>query len=167
MPTESNLAPKRKDDRAMSASAVADALVSSFDGLIPVETWGELAYFYNPGRQLKRGTYFATIKQKDGEHDRASRLDRPGVYRLNFSLPKPDYLERFGPLPDRPSKGGVICGEWDFTVLDRLTPHPVYGWMGWVSVLSPTPETFEHCRPLLALAHRQAVKRFERRSAKR
>ena len=155
------------DDETMSASAAADALSSSFEGLIRLETWGELAFFYNPNRRLKRGAYFATIKQKDGEHDRASRLDRPGVYRLNFSVPKPDYIERFGSLPSRPGKGGVICGDWDFTVLNQLTPHPVYGWMGWVSVLSPTAETFERCRPLLALAHRQAVNRFERRTAKR
>ena len=163
MSTGAQFAPDKAKTTAMGASEVAEALATSFDGLLPMETWGELTYFYNPRGLLKRGTYFATIKQKDGENDRASQLDRPGVYRLNFSVPKPDYLERFGPLPGRAGKGGVIDGAWDFTALDQLTPHPVYGWMGWVSVLNPSAHTFEACRPLLALSYRKAVAAFEKR----
>ena len=136
-----------------------------FAGLAPQHHWGELTFFYNPGGQLRRGTYICTIKDKDGENDKASRLDREGVYRLNLSLPRPDYFHRFGPLPERPGKGGTIHGEWDFTALDRLTPHPVYGWMGWVSVLNPSRKTFEIVKPLLALSYEKAVAGFRKRTS--
>lgn len=105
-------------------------LLARYDGTVSVEAWGETSIFYNLGRTLPRGVYFATVKRKDGANDRASRLDRPGVWRFNVGAPRPLYLERFGPPPPRPSKGGVVEGAWDFHALDRITPHPVYGWMG-------------------------------------
>lgn len=36
-------------------------------------------------------------------------------------------------------------------------PHPVYAWMGWVQVLSPSPRTFADLRPLLAEAYDAVV----------
>ena len=150
-------------DDALTADALIEKISASFGGLAPQRTWGEFTFFYNPGRLLTRGTYFCTIKEKDGENDRASELNRPGVYRLNLCLPKGDYFDRFGPLPDRPGKGGVVDGGWDFTALNRLGPHPVYAWMGWVSVLNPTDTTFEEVLPLLELSYAKAVKGFERR----
>ncbi|MEL7086953.1 MAG: DUF6194 family protein [Planctomycetota bacterium] len=99
------------------------------EGVNVLPAWGERALFYNPGGKLKRGTYFATVKEKDGDNDRASNLDRPGIWRLNIGVRKETFVERFGPTPLRPVKGGVVAGTWDFTQLDTLTPHPVYGWM--------------------------------------
>jgi hypothetical protein len=29
-------------------------------------------------------------------------------------------------------------------------PHPVYGWMGWLQILSPTAASFHSLRPLLS-----------------
>ncbi len=46
-----------------------------------MESWGEKGIFYNPGRVLKRGVYILTVKEKDGDNDKGSKLDRPGVYR--------------------------------------------------------------------------------------
>ncbi len=37
----------------------------------------------------------------------------------------------------------MIEGAYDFTALNTLMPHPVYGWMTWVCVLNPTLETIE------------------------
>ncbi len=138
-------------------------LLAELDGVSPQSSWGETAYFYNPGNLLKRGTYFATIKEKDGDNDKGSNLDRDGVWRLNFGVPKPVFQKLFGPPPARPAKGGVIEGPWDFELLDQLTPHPVYGWMSWMAINTPSPASFERCKPLLIEAHGKAKLLFEKR----
>ena len=48
--------------------------MSTFDGIVPMNSWGERSYFYNPGSRAARGIYFLTIKEKDGANDRASNL---------------------------------------------------------------------------------------------
>lgn len=141
-------------------------ITQELEGVVPKDAWGETSYFYNPGRVFDRGTYFATIKQKDGENDRASNLDREGVWRLNMGVSKGAYFELFGPPPPRPGKGGIVDGGWDFTAKDQLTPHPIYGWMSWLSVLNPSNETWEKCRLLLSGAHMRAQGNFEKRLVK-
>ena len=66
---------------------------------MPLSAWGEVSYFYNPGHRLKRGTYFTTIKQKDGKNDKGSQIDREGVWRLNIGVSKPVFKRLFGPPP--------------------------------------------------------------------
>jgi hypothetical protein len=51
----------------------------------------------------------------------------------------------------------------DFTAVDELTPHPVYAWMGWVQILSPTQPSWETLRPLLDEAHGKAKAAFDAR----
>lgn len=147
-----------------SIDQLHEFLTSQLDGVSPQNSWGETAYFYNPGNLLKRGTYFATIKEKDGENDRASNLDRDGIWRLNFGVPKTEFHKLFGQPPARPAKGGVIEGPWDFTQLDQLTPHPVYGWMSWLAINVPSLQSFELCKPLLVEAHGKAKSIFEKRT---
>lgn len=148
----------------MTPEAVIDLLTARHAGLIPTESWGETALFYNPDRRLPRGVYFATVKVKDGENDRASGLDRAGVFRLSFGLTPRDYERLFGPRPKRPVKGGVIAGDWPFTETDRLMPHPVYGWMGWAAVLCPTQRKMAEIAPLIASSHAKAQAAFEKRA---
>jgi hypothetical protein len=150
----------------MTAEAVMHQITHSYRGLAPKATWGETSLFYNPDNALKTGVYFATIKDHDGENDKASCLNREGVFRLSFGLPPASYEERFGPRPERPDKGAVVATGHDFTELDELTPHPVYAWMGWVQVLSPTERTVRDLRPLLDDAYNKARTTFERRIAK-
>ncbi|MFY0679899.1 MAG: hypothetical protein JXR13_04925 [Thalassovita sp.] len=147
----------------MTPLEILDALLQRFEGVTVVEAWGETSLFYNPGNQLPRGVYFATIKEKNGDNDRASDLDRAGVFRLNIGTTRPLFLEHFGPPPPRPGKGGVVEGPWDFTALDRLTPHPVYGWMSWVAVLNPTKERFDEIQPLIDAAYGKATASFAKR----
>lgn len=149
---------------SIAIETVDSFLTHSLDGVVPTSAWGETSYFYNPDRVLKRGTYFATIKQKDGDNDRASKLDREGLWRLNIGVTKPTYRALFGPPPARPGRGGVIEGPWDFTEEDVITPHPVYGWMAWVAVISPSSETWLRCIPLLEDAHQRAQTTFARRT---
>jgi len=90
-----------------------------------------------------------------------------GVFRLNIGISKQTYWSLFGPQPARPAAGGVVETGHDFTVLDQLLPHPVYGWMSWVSVLNPSATTFETVKPLLAEAYDLAVGKFAKRAAGR
>ena len=147
----------------MIPEAILNELQARFSGTVVTPAWGETTVFYNPGNKLKRGAYFATVKEKDGANDRASALDRDGVFRLNIGVERPFFERRFGKPPARPSKGGHVQGNWDFTVLDALTPHPIYGWMSWVSILNPSKESFTACLPLLESAHNKAQATFEKR----
>ena len=145
---------------------ILDQLLTRFPGTTAVDAWGETSLFYNPGQRLPRGVYFATIKQKDGENDKASQLDRPGEFRLNLGTSKPLFVERFGAPPKRPAKGGCVAGPWDFTELDQLTPHPVYGWMSWVSVLNPSAQTLTTIDPLICAAFEKALAAFEKKTVR-
>jgi Family of unknown function (DUF6194) len=131
----------------------------------PAIARGDTFFSYDPDRNLepKHRFPFATIVTKDyGEFDRASNLDRPGVFRLNIGISKETYRSLFGPQPSPPAANGVVDTGHDFTALDQLIPHPVYAPQSWVCVLNPSDATFETVRPLLAEAYDLAVKRFTR-----
>lgn len=147
----------------MEIEAVHSFILDNLNDVVPLNTWGETAYFYNPNDVLKRGTYFGTIKEKNGDNDKSSQLDRDGVWRLNMGVQKTTFLKTFRHTPARPAKGCIIEGPWDFTQLDQITPHPIYGWMNWVAVLNPSAETFEKCKPLIVDAHERAMKTFNKR----
>ena len=90
---------------------------------------------------------FATIVTTD-EHDQASDLSRPDVFRLNIGVDKQTYRQVAESAP-----------EPDYTGLDRLVPHPVYAKQLWISILNPSATTFEETVvPLLRLAHDRLAK---------
>ena len=93
---------------------------------------------------------FATIVTKDSEFDSASKLNRPGVFRLNVGVGKDTFRALFGEQPS---------ADIDYTAIDRLMPHPVYAKMYWVSVINPSAATFETVKPLLAEARNLLVAR--------
>lgn len=99
---------------------------------------------------------FATIVTTD-EHDQASNLARPGVFRLNLGV-------------DRATLRRLVGGqeEPDYTALDRVLPHPVYAKQLWISILNPGASTFETLvAPSIALAHdRLAAVRLRHRPVK-
>ena len=121
--------------------------------------------FYNPEKLLPNGVYFCTIKEKDGENDNASNLDRQDIFRLSIGISKAKYEGLFGTRPKRPAKGGVIDTHHDFTALNELMPHPVYGWMSWVQVLNPNESTFESILPLITDAYASAMVKFKKKTA--
>ena len=150
----------------MHISDIEQYILDNFDEVNPMDSWGERSFFLNPGNQFKRGTYFATLKARDGDNDQASYLNREGVFRLSMGVSKVCYQDRFQSIPARPAKGGIIEGEYDFQKLDCLLPHPVYGWMGWVCVLSPSMETFSECKTLMDVAYQKALKITMKKCAK-
>jgi Family of unknown function (DUF6194) len=119
-------------------------------GLTPQRYWGEHSIFYNPAGARPLGTIFASIKDHDGANDRSANLSRPSVYRFAFCLAPERYERAFGAPPGRPPKGGVVAlPDYDPTRLGELMPHPVYAWMRWVQILSPSRRQFHSLRPLL------------------
>lgn len=148
----------------MEPKEIAAWATRALPGAVCKESWGEAAWFYNPGSFFANGAYFMTIKRSDGPNDAASRLEREGVWRLSFGLPYDRYETLFGGRPARPGKGGVIDGDWPFDAIDRLTPHPVYGWMGWAAINCPERRSFETLKPFLKEAHRKARLTFEARA---
>lgn len=140
----------------MTAEEVSDLLLSEYQDLAPKQSWGETAYFVNPDQRLPSGVYFATLKLKDGENDKASKLDCDENFRLNFGPGKIMFQKQFGLPPKRPFAGGVIEGPWDFTQDDILTPHPVYGWMSWMAIKNPSQKSMVHIQPLLQSAYGRA-----------
>src|SRR5262249_7135413 len=122
-------------------------------------------FIYDPDRSLepKHRFPFATIVTKDyGEFDRASNLNREGVFRLNIGVSKDTFCSLFGPEPSAPGTSGVADTGCDFTTLDQILPHPAYAPQSWVCVLNPSDATFQAVRPLLAEAYDLAVQRYAR-----
>ncbi|WP_313527754.1 DUF6194 family protein [Anaerotignum sp.] len=147
----------------MNAQKIIEYCLDTFDGTILVNSWGETGVFYNPNNVLKRGVYVLTIKEKDGDNDKGSNLNRDGIYRVNIGLRKPTFKQLFGTLPARPTAGGIVEMDYDFTATDVILPHPVYAWMGWVSVLNPSAETFEKLKPLIQEAYELSTEKFKKR----
>lgn len=133
----------------VTPAILSNFLLEKFDDLRVIDSWGETSFFYNPDNKGPRGTYFCTIKEKNGENDKASALDRKDIFRFNFGISKPTFLEMFSVIPKRPPKGGIIEGSYDFTALDCLTPHPVYGWMCWVAITNPSEDSLRQIEHLI------------------
>lgn len=142
----------------VSQTTIETYLLKTYKHINPLNSWGERSYFVNPEMRLKHGSYFATIKSKDGENDRASNLNRTGVFRLNIGLTPKKYEEIFGIRPSRPPKGGVIKSNFDFQALNIFMPHPVYGWMGWIAINNPELDNFKKSQEYLDIAYDKAVK---------
>jgi hypothetical protein len=147
----------------MNPVSISCYVVESFADVHAISAWGETAFFYNPGRKLPRGVYFATLKSRDGDNDRASDLSREGVFRFNVGISKSSYSSLFGRQPPRPAAGGAVNTGHNFTALDQLMPHPVYAWMSWIAILNPSSASFECLKPLLVEAHGLAATKFSKR----
>lgn len=147
----------------MNADEIINYCLENLEGVVLVNSWGERGIFYNPENKLKRGVYILTVKEKDGENDSSSNLDREGIYRVNLGVRKQTFSNLFGHIPSRPAKGGIVDMNFDFTATDKIMPHPVYGWMSWLCCLNPSDETFESLKPLIAEAHAYAKEKFEKR----
>jgi hypothetical protein len=144
----------------MDATSLAD-YIRAFHGVETTDALGYTFFFVGADRMLP----FATIAHGDNEFDRVSDLDRAGVYRLNLGVSRETYRSLFGPEPPRLGPSGIVETGHDFTVLDRILPHPHYAPQSWICVLSPSDETFRVVQPLLAEAYHRAVARAARSRA--
>ncbi len=142
----------------MNQEDILKYCLSNLKDVFLVESYGEQALFYNPDQRLKRGIYILTIKDKDGPNDKASDLNRDGVYRLNIGIRKTTFQTLFKELPKRPKAAEVVNMEYDYTVLNQILPHPVYAWMGWISILNP--ENIKEIEPYILEAYAYAKEKF-------
>lgn len=150
----------------MDPNEILEYCIHNLHDTVLVESWGEKGFFYNPQNLLKRGVYILTVKEKDGDNDKASELNRSNVYRVNMGVRKKTFVDLFGEIPKRPGKGETVDINCNFTELDKIIPHPVYSWMGWICVLNPSAETFEKIKPLIREAYEYATEKFKKRKLK-
>ena len=147
----------------LTTSEINDWIMENFDDVVIKAKYGETTYFYNKDKTLPHGVYFFTIKESDGPNDKASRLDRPGVFRVSWQLERAEFEEKFGDLPPRPAKGESISTNFDLSRLDTHLPHAVYGWMGWSMILAPKRQQFELQKDSIRRAYGRAKRKFDER----
>lgn len=147
----------------MTANEILQYCLDNLEGTVLVNSWGENGIFYNPDGRLKRGIYILTVKEKDGENDKSSHLNRDNIFRVNLGVRKNTFVNLFGAVPKRPDKGGIVDIPYDFTEINQIIPHPVYAWMGWVCVLNPDENTFETLKPLIQEAYEYAKEKYNKK----
>ncbi len=140
----------------MSETSIREYITRTFADVDVVEAMGASFFSHGPDQRFP----FATIVTGD-EHDQASNLSRPSVFRLNVGVSKQTFQSLFG-SGSADSAEGETEGGYDFTALDSLMPHPVYGKMYWVCVLNPSEETFKRVQELLREAYDMAVRKSAR-----
>lgn len=133
-------------------------VMASRENDAPEISWGDSFFFYDPGGTSDQRHPIATIVTKNYPgFDTSSDLDRPGVYRLNLAVGR-ELFERLFGFP--PADFASHAGEFDYAVLDRVIPHPVYARQGWVSVLVPGTHTEDQVRDLANDVCRRARDRY-------
>ena len=139
--------------------SVTQYILNTYAGVETVEAAGFTFFFYGPDRMMP----FATLGTEDDVYDRASDLDRPGVFRLNIGVSRDTYTRMFGLHPAAPGESRMVDTGHDFTALDQLIPHPVYAPQSWVCGLNPSALTFQTVGTLLDEAYERAVSRQAKR----
>ena len=123
----------------------------------PEISWGDRFFYYAPDGVVPTSQPFATIVTKDYPDDTLSELDREGRWRVNIHVGRERFRELTGQEPRAVT--------WsDFATADVFMPHPVYGALGWASVVNPGDRTMTQVEALLQSAHEDARARDARRS---
>ena len=125
----------------------------------PELAWGDAFFSFAPdGRMPQHTQPYGTIVTKDYPDDTASDLDADGRWRVNVHVDRAALVELTGEEPRHLERSR------DFTATDVVNPHPVYGVLGWVSVVVPGERTMSTVLALLRSAHDAARARAERRA---
>ncbi len=144
------------------------AAVRGFDGALvlvpepggdfPELAWGDAFFYYAPDGRLPENTQpYGTIVTKDYPDDTASDLDPPGRWRVNIHVDRATFQELTGEEPR------TLGRPRDHAAADSVMPHPLYGALGWISVVNPAERTTDTVVRLLRGAHDAARARFARR----
>ncbi|WP_411720928.1 DUF6194 family protein [Mycetocola sp.] len=131
----------------------------------PEIAWGDSFFYYDPENDERNRLHpFTTIVTKNYTgFDEVSELGRSGVYRLNVAVGSAAFLDLLGYAP---SAHAEHTGEFDYSQLDVLLPHPVYAAQGWVSILNPGVRMLETAKTLVTRARDLAAGRYERRASR-
>ena len=143
--------------------------VEAFDGVLilapdessgaPEIAWGDYFFYYSPdGSVPHNGQPFATIVTKDYPDDTRSDLGPEGRWRVNIHVGR----EVFHELTGQDTRSFTWS---DYATADAFMPHPIYGALGWVSVVNAGESTMATVRQLLRDAYQDARGRADRRAA--
>ncbi len=145
------------------------ALLESLEGVLtlrpqpgdgsPEISWGDSFFYYAPDGVVPQTQPFATIVTKDYPDDEGSRLSRPDTFRLNIGAGDAVFTEWTGHARRERAASDVDPSE-----ADTVFAHPVYGNLGWLSVVNPGPRTRTAVQELLRTAHHLARSRYQRRA---
>ena len=147
----------------MTPASISDYILRSFEHVEVASAYGDMFFFFNPTEGGPNEIYFATVKVSDNDLDKSSGLDRLGAFRLNMGVRHATFAGLFGAGWSQDEAGGGTT-EYDYSLVNKLLPHPVYGGANWVCVLNPTAATFEgSIAPLLREAYDRAVWQYHNR----
>jgi putative ABC transport system ATP-binding protein len=148
----------------MTIELIMDYILKNFTRSVLGEIRGERGLFYNEKNLLPQGTSFLLIKEKDTKTDKYSNLNREGVFRLSLNISKESFTSLFGKVPEKDEN---LKEEYDFSVLNHLFPHPVYGSSMRICILNPSKKMFDKkLLPLIQESYEIARKRFNKRVKK-
>ena len=147
----------------MNAKQLEQWILGNYQGVIVTDAYRERSFFYNPDGSLPKGIYFATIKESDGPNDKASNLDREGIYRLSLGVGKKQYQQLFGDIPKRPAKGEIVELDFDFTTTGILMPHPIYASLGWACINNPNSQNVDLLKQLLDISYQNVLIKFAKK----
>jgi Family of unknown function (DUF6194) len=147
----------------MDEASITQYITDTFVAVDVVVASGDTFFFYNPGHNLppERKFPFTTLVTSDNDGS-GSDLNRPSVFRLNIGVSKDTFRSLFGLRAAPSDAGGAADSGYDFTALDQLMPHPLYGSMYWICVLNPRIETFQTVKPLLAEAYELSARKYSK-----
>ena len=159
----------------MSMEQVLDE-IRSFDGVLelspgagsgfPEIAWGDHFFYYSPDGTIQPNTQpYATIVTKDYPDDTLSNLDPADRWRLNIHVGSATFTSLTGESPRDFAARGFASR--DFSTVDEIMPHPVYGALGWIAVVNPGERTTSTALTLLREAHDDERRRAERRASVR
>ncbi|CAM3940798.1 DUF6194 family protein [Smaragdicoccus niigatensis] len=117
----------------------------------PELAWGDSFFYFSPSGEVPlREQPFATIVTKTYPGEKASRLDRPGAFRVNVKASKDDFTRFTGHQPrDTPPPAEHED--------DTVVAHPTYGTVGWLAVVNPGEVSRTDLFALLEAAYEKAV----------
>lgn len=166
--------PIRKGPLPVNEAEISRYITETCEGVDVVADAGNSFFFYNPDSNVPPDHRFPFVTLVTSDlYDQFSHLTRPSVFRLNIGIGKQAFRSLFGDLARSSGResaeiSGEHLSDYDFTALDQVMPHPVYGRMYWVCVLNPSDKTFEtNVRQLLAEAYDSAVSKYKRQAARR
>jgi len=90
---------------------ITSYITDTFENVEMADNMGYTFFFYRDDHMHA----FATIASTGNEYEQISRLDRPGVYRLNVDVSRETFQSLFG-------KGKIDLHVYDFTALDTIMP---------------------------------------------
>jgi hypothetical protein len=142
--------------RLGSNASVIVQIASSGDGS-PEIAWGDTFFYVRDKSGEPKKMPFTTIVTKDySGFDSESQLNRGDLYRLNIEVGREKFESIFGFMTSEFEENRT---RFNFSSLNQLFPHPVYGSNGWVSIINPDQDAISEVNVLLDFSLERALRR--------